>query len=195
MTTSEKIAYLKGLADGLGLDKDSKQDKLIGAIIDVLDAVAQDIESLEENALDLGEEIDAISEDLADVERLVYEDFDEYDDYDGCCCDDDCCCGDNYDDCCDGHHHHHDDDCCGGHNHHHENEGCCGGHHHHESECCCGHHDEPVFYEVTCPACNNTITVDEDVLALKTIQCPNCGETLEFDLDSIEYEDEISDKE
>ncbi|MEF9971538.1 MAG: hypothetical protein RR731_04435, partial [Oscillospiraceae bacterium] len=42
-------------------------------------------------------------------------------------------------------------------------------------------------YEVTCPACNNTITVDEDVLDLGSIQCPNCGETLEFDTDSIEY--------
>lgn len=45
--------------------------------------------------------------------------------------------------------------------------------------CCCG--DEPVFYEVTCPACGNTITIDEDVLDLGAIECPNCGETLEFD--------------
>ena len=35
MTTSEKVAYLKGFADGLGLDKENKQDKLIAAIIDV----------------------------------------------------------------------------------------------------------------------------------------------------------------
>ena len=41
--------------------------------------------------------------------------------------------------------------------------------------------DGPVQYEVTCPACNNTITIDEDVLALGKIQCPNCGEMLEFD--------------
>ena len=42
---------------------------------------------------------------------------------------------------------------------------------------------------------NNTITVDEDVILLKTIQCPNCGEMLEFDLDSIEYVEETPDKE
>ncbi len=188
MTSMQKVAYLKGLADGLGLDKDSKHDRLLAAIIDVLDAVAQDIEELEENAFDLGDEIDAISDDLADLESLVYEDYaedDDYEEYDG----EDSCCG-GYDDAC----------CCGGGEHHHDEHECCGGHHHehhhHEHSCGCGCHDEePIFYEVTCPACNNTITVDEDVILLKTIQCPNCGEMLEFDLDSIEYVEETPDKE
>ena len=40
MTVTEKVAYLKGLAQGLGMDADNKQDKLIAAIIDVLDDVA-----------------------------------------------------------------------------------------------------------------------------------------------------------
>ena len=191
MTTSEKVAYLKGLADGLGLDKDNKQDKLLAAIIDVLEAVALDIEDLEENALDLGEEIDAISDDLASVEEIVYEE-DGYED-------DECCCGDYEDECCCGEdHHHHDDGCCCGEDHHHHDDGCCCGEdHHHEDGCCCGghHHDDPVFYEVTCPACEKTITVDEDVLALGKIECPNCGEVLEFDMESIEYEEEAPSKE
>lgn len=184
MTTSEKVAYLKGLADGLGLDKENKQDKLLAAIIDVLETVALDLEDLEENALDLADEIDAISDDLSDVEEIVYNDYDE--DYD-----DECCCGDHgdyEDECCCGGDHHHDEDSC-----------CCGGdhHHHHEDSCCCGghHHGEPVFYEVTCPACEKTITVDEDVLALGKIECPNCGEILEFDMDSIEYEEDAPEKE
>ena len=192
MTTSEKVAYLKGLADGLGLDKENKQDKLLSAIIDVLEAVALDIEELEENALDLGDEIDAISDDLAAVEAIVY-------DEDECCCgdyDDDCCCGDDHyhdDECCcgGGHHHEAEHECCGGGHHHEADHECCGGHHHDEHGCGCGHHHgEPIFYEVTCPACGKTITVDEDVLALGKIQCPSCGELLEFDMDSIEYEDE-----
>ena len=37
MEISEKVAYLKGLAEGLNLDTDSKEGKLIAAIIDVLD--------------------------------------------------------------------------------------------------------------------------------------------------------------
>ena len=37
MTITEKVAYLKGLADGLDLDKDpSKEGKLIAKIIDIL---------------------------------------------------------------------------------------------------------------------------------------------------------------
>ena len=77
MTTSEKVAYLKGFADGLGLDKENKQDKLIAAIIDVLDTVASDLDELEETTYDLGAEIDAVSDDLADVEAAVFEDDDE----------------------------------------------------------------------------------------------------------------------
>ena len=150
MNTSEKVAYVKGLAEGLGYDDTSKEGKILAAILDILEDVAHDIEDLEENAWDLGEAIDQVSDDLSDLEDIVYdEDYDDDDDED-------------------------DEDEC---------EGCCG---------CCEDEDdedyEPVFYEVTCPACNNTITIDEDVLDLGSIQCPNCGETLEFD--GIECEDE-----
>ena len=37
MEISEKVAYLKGLAEGLALDTDTKEGKLLTAIIDVLD--------------------------------------------------------------------------------------------------------------------------------------------------------------
>ena len=150
MTTSEKVAYLKGLMEGMELDKDSKEGKLFFAIADILEDLALDIEDLEENSLDLAEEIDAISDDLADVEDLIFDD-DDFDD-------------DDFDD---------DDD---------DYECGCG--------CCCDDDEEPLFFEVTCPACENTITIDEDVLDLGAIQCPNCGEMLEFDLDEDEEEEE-----
>ncbi len=148
MNTSEKVAYVKGLAEGLGYDNTSKEGKILAAILDILEDVAHDIEDLEENAWDLGEAIDQVSDDLSDMEEFVY-DLDDEDE---------------------------DDDECGG---------CCG---------CCeddedlDEYEEPTFYEVTCPACDNTITIDEDVLDLGSIQCPNCGETLEFE--GIEGEDE-----
>ena len=44
MEISEKVAYLKGLAEGLNLDTDSKEGKLIAAIIDVLDDIALELE-------------------------------------------------------------------------------------------------------------------------------------------------------
>jgi ribosomal protein S27E len=94
MTTSEKVAYLKGLAEGLGIDKETKEGRVLAAIMDILEDMAHDIEDLEENAWELGEAIDQVSDDLSDIEDIVYdvddEDDDYYDDDDedfcGCCC-------------------------------------------------------------------------------------------------------------
>lgn len=89
MTISEKVAYLKGLAEGLNIDTEkSKEGKLISVMIGILEEIGMSIEDLEENTEALGEEIDAISDDLSDVEKVVYDDEDEDED-DECCCDDD----------------------------------------------------------------------------------------------------------
>ena len=83
MTTSEKVAYLKGLAEGLGVDKETKEGRILDAILDILEDVAHDIEDLEENAWELGEAIDQVSDDLSDIEDIVYDlDEDEDDDED-----------------------------------------------------------------------------------------------------------------
>ena len=88
MTISEKVAYLKGLAEGLNIDTEkSKEGKLISVMIGILEEIGLSIEDLEENTVALGEEIDAISDDLSDVESVVFEEDDEDDD--GCCCGDD----------------------------------------------------------------------------------------------------------
>ena len=91
MTITEKVAYLKGLSDGLGIDTEkSKEGKLISVIIDILEEMGMSIEDLEENATALGEELDAVSDDLADVEELLYGDDEDEDD--------ECCCGDEDED-------------------------------------------------------------------------------------------------
>ena len=84
MTISEKVDYLKGLAEGLNLDTEkSKEGKLISVMIGILEEVGLSIEDLEENALALGEEIDVLSDDLADVESVVFdEDENDEEDYD-----------------------------------------------------------------------------------------------------------------
>jgi len=99
MTVSEKVAYLKGLAEGLKLDTETKEGKLISVIIDTLEDIALELEELSENALDIGDELDAMSEDLSDVEEVLFgtdgeEDDDDDDDGCTCCDDDDCGCGD-----------------------------------------------------------------------------------------------------
>ena len=81
MTISEKVAYLKGLAEGLDLDTTkSKEGKLISVMIGILEDLAISVEDLEDNALDLGEEIDVLSDDLADVEAEVFDEDEDYDD-------------------------------------------------------------------------------------------------------------------
>ena len=80
MTISEKVAYLKGLAEGLNIDTEkSKEGKLINVMIGILEEIGLAIEDLEENSLALGEEIDVLSDDLADVEAVVFDDEDEDD--------------------------------------------------------------------------------------------------------------------
>ena len=83
MTISEKVAYLKGLAEGLNLDTEkSKEGKLISVMIGILEEVAMSVEDLEENSLALGEEIDVLSDDLADVESVVFDEEEDSEDGD-----------------------------------------------------------------------------------------------------------------
>ena len=82
MGVSEKVAYLKGLMEGLKIDAESDQGKMFKAIVDVLDEVALEIEDLTDEVMEVGDGLDVISDDLADVEELVYDDDDDDDDED-----------------------------------------------------------------------------------------------------------------
>ena len=82
MEITEKVAYLKGLLEGMELDTEKKEGKLLAAIIDVLDDIALEIEDLKDYADELGEGLDAVSDDLEDVEDVLFEeDEDEEEDY------------------------------------------------------------------------------------------------------------------
>ncbi len=95
MTITEKVAYLKGMADGMELGREkSKESKLLTTIIDVLEDISFSIEDLEEAAELLNEGLDTVSEDLEDVEDLLFGDDDCGCGCGGDCdCDDDCDCG------------------------------------------------------------------------------------------------------
>ncbi len=84
MTITEKVAYLKGLLEGLGVDPESKDGKIWKAVMDVLADVALSVEDLEATVQELGEQVDTIDEDLDALETEYYDD-------DDCDCD---CCGD-----------------------------------------------------------------------------------------------------
>ncbi len=79
MEITEKVAYLKGLAEGMELDTGKKEGKLLSAIIDVLDDMALEIEDLKDMQMELGDGLDAVSDDLEDVEDVLFGDEDEDD--------------------------------------------------------------------------------------------------------------------
>ena len=124
---TEKMAYIRGLAEGLDIDETTKEGKLLLAIVEALSDTADEILEIEEIQDDIQAQLDEVDEDLADVEEIIYDE------------DDDCDC-----DC----------DCC-----------------------------EEDAFEVVCPACDEVIYIDEDILEDGSIECPNCGEKLEFDFD------------
>ena len=126
MTISEKVAYIKGLAEGLELDSNDKNSKVLKAIIELLEDVALTVEDLEDGCAELCEQIDAVDEDLSNLEDYVYDDEEDYEDED---------------------------------------------------------FEDDEVYEVTCPACNDIVYLDEDMLAEGEIACPNCGTNLEYDFD------------
>ena len=134
MDICEKIAYIKGLAEGLGVDDSTNEGKVLTAIIDLLGDITEEICDIEDGCDELMEQIDAVDEDLADLESFIYEDDEDEDDECGC-------------DCCD---------------------------------------DE--VYEIECPACNDVIYLDADMLEEEGMVCPNCGTELEFDFEGCDCE-------
>ena len=79
MTITEKTAYLKGLADGLGVDPQSREGKLWAALNDVLTDIARELEQLHEVDRGQAEALDGVADELSYLEELCSV-FDE-DDY------------------------------------------------------------------------------------------------------------------
>ncbi len=73
MNLTEKAAYLKGLADGLGL-ADSSQDKVLKVVIDMLGDLSEAVEGLDG-------EMEAVCEELDEIEEDLYSDDDDDDDF------------------------------------------------------------------------------------------------------------------
>jgi len=78
----EKVAYLKGLADGLDIEETTKEGKLLVKIIDILEDFADAIVEIDEDADEMAEYVEAMDEDLTNIEEDLYEDLDEEEDED-----------------------------------------------------------------------------------------------------------------
>ena len=174
MTIVEKAAYLKGLVEGLGIEPDSREGKLWGALNDLLSDMAHEIEDLQSSNLDLADAMDDMCEDLTMLEEMVdaydvpdhsWDDeddfFDDEDEDPDKIYDLDFSKEEDLDDVDE------EDD---------EDE---------EEEDADDDEEveiDGVLYDATCPSCGEEITFDEETLEKGSIRCPNCGEELEFDL-------------
>ena len=159
MTISEKSAYLNGLRDGLKLDTETNEGKMIAAILDLLGDMSKRMVDIEDTTIAISDELDEIEEDLDAIEDFIMDEDDEdYEDYED---------DDYYDPAEDE-----------------EDEEEDSSDEEPEEGFDFGDEDSTI-YEVEC-ACGNVIDFDEEVLESGSIVCPKCGETLEFSFEDEE---------
>ena len=160
MTISEKSAYLKGLMDGLNLNTEAGEGKMIAAIVDLLGDVTKKLTNVEDTTIAISDELDEIEEDLDAIEDFIMdEDEDDYDD-------------DDYDD--DDFEDYDEEDF--------DEEGF-------DEEGFDFGDEDTTIYEVKC-VCGNVIAFDEETLEEGSIVCDECGETLEFTFEDEDEDEE-----
>ena len=81
MTISEKSAYLKGLMDGLNLNTESGEGKMIAAIVDLLGDVTRTLTDVEETTIAISDELDEIEEDLDAIEDFIMDEDEDDEDF------------------------------------------------------------------------------------------------------------------
>lgn len=165
MTVNEKIAYLKGLMEGLDFEPDTPEKRILSLVVEIIGDMSEVDDSISDRMDNLEEYISEIDSDLGDVEEVLCEcppeppfdpneylnSFDDLDDLDDI--DDDDLCEleelDEYDD---------DDD---------DDE---------EDE-------EDDTFSVECPECGEEVYFDSSLLDRKEIRCPSCNNLFKFRID------------
>ncbi|MBQ3527745.1 MAG: hypothetical protein IJA52_04270 [Clostridia bacterium] len=151
MTISEKSAYLKGLAEGMKLDTEKAEGKLIAGLLDLVSDIALAVETLDDDYATMEEYMEEIDSDLGDLEEYVYLEDEDEDEYDF----------GEYEDC--------DGEC----------EGCHGCDDLEDLEALDGEDDvfdldSEGMRCIMCESCGDTICYDE-TLDPEDIICPACG--------------------
>ena len=160
MTLSEKSAYLKGLMEGMNLNTETNEGKMIAALVELMGDVTKTLSDVQETTIAISDELDEIEDDLDAIEDFIMDDDDDFDDDDEF--------EDEFDDDDTFEDDEEDDD---------EEEGFDFG------------DEETTIYEVNC-SCGETVCFDEETLEAGSIVCPRCGEVLEFSFDEDELDEE-----
>ena len=85
MELAKKVAYLKGLMEGLKIDDSTNEGKILALMSDILEEMADTIEDIATEVDETVELVDVIDEDLGELEEDYYG-LDDDDD-DDCDCD------------------------------------------------------------------------------------------------------------
>ncbi|ADU51298.1 hypothetical protein Tmar_1185 [Thermaerobacter marianensis DSM 12885] len=67
----QRVAYLNGLAAGIDVAAHTPEGRVLAGIIDVLDAMAEEMERLDSRLAELAEYLDELDQDLFDLEEAV----------------------------------------------------------------------------------------------------------------------------
>ena len=79
---TDRTSYLRGLAEGLGLDKEKNENRLLLEMLTVMDEMAQKIKDMDDDIDELDEYVESIDGDLGDIEDALFGEDDEFDDDD-----------------------------------------------------------------------------------------------------------------
>ena len=82
MNVTERVAYLRGLLEGMELDTDKKEGKLWTAVLAVLDELAESVHDLEQRNAELAAEVDELYEEVSTVEADLLDDDELSNDFD-----------------------------------------------------------------------------------------------------------------
>ena len=80
---SDRVSYLKGLAEGLKLDTEKNEGKLIEKILELLADMTEEMAAMHSDHDELSEYVEAIDNDLSDLEDAVMGDEEDEEEDDG----------------------------------------------------------------------------------------------------------------
>lgn len=77
MTVTERVAYLKGLFEGLGIDAEEKEGKLLKGMLETMEALAASVVELEQQNAALLDELDEMYSEIDALDEKMHDESEE----------------------------------------------------------------------------------------------------------------------
>ena len=73
MSIIKRVTYLKGLTEGLGLGKNTKEERLMHVIMEILEEISMELAELKEDVIALDEDLTELAREVEDLEEAFHE--------------------------------------------------------------------------------------------------------------------------